>query len=140
MNKIRPILIFILMTALIFGCNDCDDCLDTQEKNLLIVDNNGNNLLFGSNAIFDPFNVNLNFETGAASAWFVDEQTQSIWFALEPEQTTYILQLDDTYSIFIEFDLGERKSERCCGNQIYSTSTQVNGVMVDNSDTITITY
>lgn len=139
MKRNRPFLLCFPLFLLIFSCNECNDCLDLQQKNILILDSDGNNLLFGDNAILNISNVELvSGGQNVSQLLQVDDSSQSLYFFIEEDQTTYILRLEDTNSVTIEFDLGERKSERCCGNQIYSTSTRVNGITVDNSDTITI--
>ncbi len=138
MKRIHPFLLCVPIFLLIFGCSDCNDCLDLQQKNILVQDADGNDLLFGANAIFDPATVTINSGGKTPRSLFVDEETQTLLFALEPDQTNYTLQLDDNTVATLVFELGERKSERCCGNQIYSTSTQANGTVIDNSDTITI--
>ncbi|MGD1947317.1 MAG: hypothetical protein ACFB0A_13885 [Croceivirga sp.] len=132
---------FICVTLLCFcgvGCDDCDDCLDLQQKNILVQDAEGNNLLFGEGARFDPATVTIRLESGPPQSVFVEEETQTVLFFLEDNQTNYILELDDATSANLTFELGERESERCCGNQVYSTSTRLDGSEIPNENRITL--
>ncbi|RNC89575.1 MAG: hypothetical protein ED555_08875 [Allomuricauda sp.] len=137
--KRNPIFVLsLLLVALISSCDDCNDCLDLQQKNILVLDTDGNNLLFGIDATFDPSTLTLNLGDGSSRSLFIDEESQTISFTLEENETTYMLQFDNETLATIVFELGERKSERCCGNLICSTTTLVNGASVENLDTITI--
>ena len=134
----RPLILSIALFILVLGCDDCDDCLDLQQKNILVQDSDGNNLLFGDNVLFDPSMITVSFENGQPQFLFVNQETQTVSFFLEENQTSYTLQLNNDVSMTLMFELGERKSERCCGNQIYSISTRLDGQEIDNSNTITI--
>lgn len=125
------------MLCLVTSCDDCDDCKDLQTKSVVFEDAMGNNLLFGNNAIYDPEAVTV---TGGDESWpvFIDSSAGAVEFSLEEGVFEYIINLNENTSDTLRFDLDERDSERCCGTQTFSTSTQVNGMVVDNTDTITI--
>ncbi len=138
MNKTNILFLYLITVTLLVGCDDCNDCKDLQQKSVLVQDANGTNLLFGDSAIFNPEEATLLTEGDTPQALFIDEDTQTLQFSLEDNETTYFLHLDANNNDTLVFELSERESERCCGNQTFSTSTQLNGTMVENSDTITI--
>lgn len=138
MQNRRPFFLSLIVTFLFVGCSECNDCLDLQQKDIVVQDANGNNLLFGDNAIFNPEEVTISSSGEVLQPLFIDREKQTVQFALNEGETSYTLRLDDDTRETIVFELGERDSERCCGTQTYSTSTQVNGAAVDNVDTITI--
>ena len=138
MKKSNFFLISLITTLLFVGCEDCNDCLDTQQKDILVQDANGNNLLFGDNAIFNPEEVTISSENEAPQPVLIDSNTQTLQFTLNEGEMTYTLQLDNENTETIVFELGERESERCCGNQVFSTATLLNGVEIENEDLITI--
>ncbi|MEO0571844.1 MAG: hypothetical protein AAF039_09065 [Bacteroidota bacterium] len=127
-----------VLAGLFVSCSDCNDCLDVQQKDILIQDSNGNNLLFGTNAIFDPEKVTLSSGGETAQPLFIDRDTQTLQFSLNDGVTTYTLRLDDDNTETIVFELGERNSDRCCGNQVFSMATQLNGAGIANNDVISI--
>ena len=104
----------------------------------MVQDSEGNNLLFGANAIFNPEEVTIRSESEAPEPLFIDADTQTLLFSLNEGETTYTLRLDDENIETITFELGERDSERCCGTQTFSTATQLNGAATNNEDRIII--
>ena len=138
MKNRRPFFFSVTLLLLFMGCSECNDCLDVQQKDLLVQDSSGNNLLFGDNAIFNPEEVTISTPGEVLQPLSIDTERQTLRFSLDEGETSYTLRLDDSTMETIVFELGERDSERCCGTQTFSTATQVNGATVDNVDTITI--
>ena len=128
----------IVFSSLWSGCSDCNDCLDLQQKEILVQDIDGNNLLFGETAIFDPEEATLTSEGEVSQPLFIDNDKQMLQFSLSEGVTLYRLQLNGNTAETIIFELGERESERCCGNQVFSTATELNGQNIANNDVIPI--
>ncbi len=138
MKKRIIFFVSLITTAFFVGCEDCNDCLDTQQKDILVQDPDGNNLLFGDTAIFNPEEVTISSESEAPQPLFLATNTQTLQFTLIEGETTYTLRLDNDNTETIVFELGERESERCCGDQTFSTATLLNGATIANDDLITI--
>ncbi|MBT8307717.1 MAG: hypothetical protein KJN85_12325 [Maribacter sp.] len=135
----KIILIFTLAFGLISACdNGCNDCIDLTSKSILVVDPSGINLLFGSRAIYIPENVIIRGSDGEPKPLFIDESTGTIQFSLERDIEEYSLILSESNVEILTFELAERKSERCCGTQIFSSKTSLNGKSIENSELITI--
>ena len=66
------------------------------------------------------------------------EESGTLQFSIEPGVATYRVQITESMIDVLSFDLSERESELCCGQQTFSTATQLNGQEIDNSDLITI--
>lgn len=126
-----------LPIVLLYGCEDCNDCKDLQQKSIKVVDASGTDLLFGTQAVYVVEALTLT-GGGISQALFINEQEQSLQFFLEEDITAYTLLLDANTKENITFELSERDSERCCGTQTISMATQVNGVETANNDTIII--
>lgn len=132
------ILSSLIVAGFLCSCNDCDDCKDLQQKSILVQNANGTNLLFGDGATYDPAEVILETSSGIQQSLFIDENTETLQFFLEENETTYTLRLNETEIETLNFEVRERESERCCGTQTFSISTSLNGTMIENSDTINI--
>ncbi|NND80051.1 MAG: hypothetical protein HKN53_09135 [Maribacter sp.] len=94
--------------------------------------------MFGSTAIYVPVQVTLTGAEVEPIAIFIDEGSTTLAFDLDRDITAYTLRLSANEIDTITFDLAERPSEQCCGTQTVSTSTQLNGTAIDNTDLITI--
>jgi len=138
MKNKHPFFFSMMLSLLLLGCSDCNDCLDLQQKEVLLLDANGNNLLFGESAIFNPEEVTLDMLGNETQFFGVDEANQRLVFNLEENETLYTFNFDENTSTTLEFELGSRESERCCGNQVFSISTSVDGTEAANENLITI--
>ncbi|MDT0606274.1 hypothetical protein [Croceitalea rosinachiae] len=69
-------LILVLVTA---GCEDCNDCKDLVTKNILVLDENGENLLFGQNAIYNPQVATLTVNS-ESQLLLINEEAQTLQF------------------------------------------------------------
>lgn len=127
-------LILVLFTL---SCEDCNDCKDLITKRILVLDGNGNNLVFGQDAIYNPQAATL-MGNNQSQPLSINRETQTLDFFLEDGIMEYTLQLDDSTSDIISFDLSERASKRCCGTQTFARTTRVNGVENTSTDTIVI--
>lgn len=127
--------IFLLMISL--SCEDCNDCKDVITKSILVLDENGNNLLFGQNAVYNPQAITLSGDNDSQPV-VINEESQTLDFFLEDSIVEYTLQLDENTMEIITFDLAERESERCFGTQTFTTTTRVNGVENTSTDSIII--
>ena len=138
--------IFVLVLALltISSCDEdkdedaCPDCLEQTHKTITYLDSNGNNLLFGSTAIYNPEDISITTDNGQSIEFSIDQTNETISFAIEVFNT-YEISLSSIFVDVFEFELAERKSEVCCGNVIFSTETMLNGEEIENNDLITIT-
>lgn len=141
MINIKKILILSL-TILTIGlsCNkECNDCLELTTKSIRYIDSNGTNLLYGSQAIYNPDSIIIKAENNINISVWKQEDIGTIMFNLEENYTTYHMILLDTLIDALEFELAERKSTSCCGNVTYSTKTLLNGLEIENDDLIVIT-
>lgn len=139
-NKILLILLFAISISLHIACDDssCDDCLDLTSKNILVVDVSGANLLFGDQAIYNPENISISSADGELQPIFIDQNTNTIQFFLEPGITNYSLELSEDDIEIVGFELETTESDVCCGTKTISTNTILNGNEIDNSEVITI--
>jgi len=142
----KPILrtfLLIAFSSLLFLNTQCDDdgcnhCLEFDGKTILVVDTDGNNLLFGEFAIYDPNTVQLIANNNQEIFFFPNEETGFIEFGIEQDYETYELILSETESDIISFETDLRPSVNCCGDVRFSTATFVNDIEVDNESLITI--
>lgn len=132
-------LVFVVLIGLCLACDDdCDDCLDLASKNILVVDASGTNLLFGDGAVYNPENVTVRSSDEELQPVVVDESTGTLQFFLTQDIMEYSVFLSESEVETLGFELAERRSERCCGMQTFSTVTRINGTETDNADVITI--
>jgi len=143
MNKLRPFLFLTLaLPILLAGCSqdggECNECLEVTTKNVQYVDANGNNLIFGDQAIYNPNDITVT----SANNEFVDVRRdpdlEVIAFSLEDNFSSYRILVGDSLLDALDFELAERASDQCCGNVTFSIRTLLNGQEIDNSDMITI--
>ena len=141
MKIINQLLVLVLTSIVILpACNDaCNDCLILATKDIKYVNANGENLLFGPAANFDPESVIVKTENDIIIDTWILEDEESIQFNLEADYTTYYLELSDLRDT-LEFELDERPSVTCCGDVTYSTRTFHNGKEIENRDLILLTH
>lgn len=139
-TKITSILSFLIF-FLFANCTDenaCPNCLEFTTKSIRYIDSNGNNLLFGSQAIYNPDNIVITKGNGEIVDVRKQEDTGTIAFDLERDNTSYQIGLSNTLTDVLEFELAERKSEYCCGNVTFSTKTTLNGQEIENNNLIIV--
>ncbi|BAO77044.1 hypothetical protein [Winogradskyella sp. PG-2] len=108
-------------------------------KEFRYIDSNGNNVLFGSEAIYNPDSIIITSGSNEIIDYDKQEDTGVIVFDLENGGTSYQITLSNVLIDALEFELAERKSELCCGNVTFSNKTILNGQEIENSDLIVIT-
>ncbi len=140
---IKKFNILLSLTILIlFSCsnseNECNDCLEVTTKSLRYVDSEGVNLFFGNQAIYNPENIIITNSNNELVDLWLQEDTGSIAFDLEADDTFYEIALPNIFVDNLQFELSERKSESCCGNVTFSTNTSLNGQEIENVDLIVI--
>ncbi|MDT0538686.1 MULTISPECIES: hypothetical protein [Croceitalea] len=128
----------LIIAGFFYSCDDCNDCKELQQKRIIIQNENGTNLLFGTDATYNPDEATIVTSSGVQQPLFVDEDAGALLFSLEENEMTYTLHLNTTDSETINFELDERDSKQCCGTLTISTSTSLNGTKIENSDTIII--
>ena len=131
------LLIYFTIWSLCMSCDDCDDCKDLQTKTVAVEDEFGNDLLFGSTAVYEPESITVT-AGGQTQPVFVNPSVSAIEFSLAEGVTEYRINFDENTSDTLNFDLDERDSERCCGTQTFSTSTRLNGIEINNTRIINI--
>ena len=139
-TNITCILSFLIIVFL-SSCTDenaCPDCLELTSKSIRYIDSNENNLLFGSQAIYNPDSVVIRVgNNNTINAW-KQEDSGTIVFNIEENYTNYHIVLSDTLVDTLQFELAQRKSTSCCGDVTYSTQTLLNGQEIDDNDLIVI--
>lgn len=141
--KINRTFFMLLLTMLTFclSCSEeCDDCLELTTKNIKYVDSNGANLLFGNQAIYNPDSIIIKVGNDNTINVGKQEDNGTIMFNIEERYTTYYILLSDSLIDTLYFELAERKSNVCCGNLTYSTTTLLNGLEIENNDLIVIPH
>lgn len=141
----KPVIRTFLLSAfssLLFlntQCDEsCNDCFEFDGKSILVVDADGNNLLFGEFAIYDPNTVQLIADNDQDIFFFSNEETGFIEFGIEQDFESYELILSETESDIISFETDLRSSVNCCGDVRFSTATFLNDIEVENESLITI--
>ncbi len=135
--------ILILFLAISITCqncsNECDDCLELTTKSIKYINANATNLLFGSQAIYNPDSLVILAGNNNPVPFWKQEDVGAIMFNLESGYTTYHIVLSGALIDTLQFQLAERKSTLCCGNTTYSTKTMLNGQEIENKDLVIIT-
>ena len=138
---LRHFILVLLILVFFSGCDDeCNDCLELTTKNVVYLDANGSNLLFGDQAIYNPDSVEIRASNNDEVSVWKEEDTGSIMFNLGQFYNSYHIFLSASIIDTLQFELAERKSEQCCGNVTYSTKTFLNGLEIENNDLITIMH
>lgn len=129
----------LTILAISLSCSkECNDCLELTSKSIKYIDANGANLLYGSQAIYDPDSITV--KAGNDNDILVEQREEdgTIAFNIEAPYTTYYLVLPGSWMDTLDLELAERKSTLCCGNVVYSTKTLLNGSEIENDDLIVI--
>lgn len=116
----------------------CNDCLEMTVKGVMVVDQSGNNLLFGDNSMYPPDSVKIKVTDQQPEYTWKNIEAGAVQFNLDRNYTEYYFFLTDSIVDTIRFDISERESTMCCGTVAYSTKTFLNGKEISNNDIITI--
>lgn len=129
----------LLLFALIISCSeDCDDCKTNIVKQIMVLDSNDHNLIFGEYSEYNKDSLILENENNTTERIWINEKFKTIDFLLEHDVNTYYFYLKAIEVDTISFDLIEKKDPSCCGNITFSEKTFLNGEEISNSDTIKI--
>lgn len=138
-KRLKSLIPIIPLVALLFACDmHCNDCLELTSKSVSVQNSEGDNLVFGAKAIYNPNDFSLTTADGEALFFELDNQSGIIRFYLEEDLSTYYLNYSETKTDVLSFELTSRKSESCCGSVTYSSKTFLNSQEVDNKDLIVI--
>lgn len=142
MKQLACILTIIAATAIMLlsaGCErSCNDCLELTSKSVKVLDQSGNNLLFGDNSIYPPDSVKVKVIDQQPEYTWKNIESGTVLFNLDRNYTEYYFYLTDTIIDTLRFDISERESTMCCGTVAFSTKTFLNGNEISNEDIITI--
>mgnify|MGYP006288593879 FL=1 len=142
MNQLCKIITIAGAFALLLIGNSCDkscnDCLEMTVKSVRVVDESGNNLLFGDNSMYPPDSVKIKVADQQPEYTWKNVESGTVQFNLDRNYSEYYFFLTDTIIDTLRFDISERESTKCCGTVAYSTKTYLNGAEISNEDVVTI--
>ncbi len=137
--SITGIVALFTILFLSFSCNkSCNDCLEMSVKSVMVLDQSGNNLLFGDNSLYPPDSVKVKVIDQQPEYTWKNTEAGTVQFNLDRNYSEYYFFLTDTIVDTLRFDISERESTRCCGTVAFSTKTFLNGNEISNEDVITI--
>jgi len=141
MRKHKIILLFVTIFSAIGlqNCQVCDNCEVTPApKQVSIVNNKNQNLIFGTSAVYNPDDIVIKNEFGEVVEFFTNTNNQSIDFTFSITSKKYFVILNASETEEISFVYGKEKQIDCCNEFDVTTSTSVNNKVVANDDAITI--
>ncbi|MFM9945223.1 MAG: hypothetical protein ACKVQB_08330 [Bacteroidia bacterium] len=140
MKKGRILLASAILTTFFFeNCQPCDDCqISPAPKQINVVDKNGNNLIYGTSAVYAPDEIEIKNNFGQPIEFFENTTSGTIDFTFAVSATTYFIKLSSTDSDTIIFTYGKDKHIDCCNEFDVTDATNLNGKSVTNDDKITI--
>ncbi len=142
MNKLYKIIALIGVFSILLMSNSCDkscnDCLEMSVKSVMVVDESGNNLLFGDSSMYPPDSVKIKIADQQPEYTWRNVESGTVQFNLDRNYSEYYFFLTDTIVDTLRFDISERESTMCCGTVAYSTKTFLNSAEISNEDVITI--
>ena len=142
MNKLYKIIALIGVFSILLMSNSCDkscnDCLEMSVKSVMVVDESGNNLLFGDSSMYPPDSVKIKIADQQPEYTWRNVESGTVQFNLDRNYSEYYFFLTSTIVDTLRFDISERESTMCCGTVAYSTKTFLNGTEISNEDVITI--
>ena len=142
MNKLYKIIALIGVFSILLMSNSCDkscnDCLEMSVKSVMVVDESGNNLLFGDSSMYPPDSVKIKIADQQPEYTWRNVESGTVQFNLDRNYSEYYFFLTDAIVDTLRFDISERESTKCCGTVAYSTKTYLNGAEISNEDVVTI--
>lgn len=121
------------------NCQTCDDCQVTPPpKEVEVVNSKGVNLIFGASAVYNPDNIVIKNNLGETVEFFTNTSNGTIDFGFTITADTYSIKLNATDTEIIKFTYGKDKNIDCCNEFDVTKTTTVNGILVSNSDKISI--
>ncbi len=138
-NKISLAILGCVVLCSFLNCNDgCNDCIELTAKDILVVDAEGNNLVFGAESVYNLDDISITANGQKSELLILMEPENVLRFFLEEGTMEYILKLSDSVTETLRFELAERKSDQCCGTKTISESTYLNGNRIANTDVIRV--
>jgi hypothetical protein len=140
MAKSGIIPITILFSLALTSCSDddnCNDCLEIRNLQVRYIDEAGNNILFGENAISNPEDVIVWDITNQPINYGINNDLETISIPLLQSNEYIEIQPVDSVVNVIEVDLVLGEGTQCCNTLIPSTIT-VDSVQVPNASIIEI--
>ncbi len=138
-NLLYPLIIFGSFFLINSSCDKaCNECLHIVTINIEVRDSLNNNLIYGSNSIYNPENINIIMSNYENASYTLDSLNRNINLIIENETLSYYLNLNDSVSHKINFTQKEIPSPNCCGNIPEISESFVDNVEVPNYRTITI--
>lgn len=140
MKKYGLIILLLAFTAITLqNCASCDDCEVTPApKEVKVVNTAGDNLIFGSSAIYNPNDIIIKNNFGEIVEFFTNTPNGTIDFGFNVTADTYFIKLNAADTDTIHFVYGKDKHIDCCNEFDVTKTTSVNGKVVSNDDKITI--
>lgn len=133
------ITLLVLMAINLQNCQTCDDCQVTPPpKEVEVVNSKGVNLIFGASAVYNPDNIVIKNNLGETVEFFTNTSNGTIDFGFTITADTYSIKLNATDTEIIKFTYGKDKNIDCCNEFDVTKTTTVNGILVSNSDKISI--
>lgn len=121
------------------NCQTCDDCQVTPPpKEVEVVNSKGVNLIFGASAVYNPDNIIIKNNLGETVEFFTNTSNGTIDFGFTITADTYSIKLNASNTETIKFTYGKDKNIDCCNEFDVTKTTTVNGILVSNSDKISI--
>ena len=131
--------LLVLMAINLQNCQTCDDCQVTPPpKELEVVNSKGVNLIFGASAVYNPDNIIIKNNLGETVEFFTNTSNGTIDFGFTITADTYSIKLNASNTETIKFTYGKDKNIDCCNEFDVTKTTTVNGILVSNSDKISI--
>lgn len=136
----------ILLTALILSsffslqnCSVCDECIGiAAPKELKFINTNGDNLIFGAKAIYNPNLITIKNNFGELIEFSKNQSNGTLDFEFNVKANTYFIKLSSTDNDNIQFTYTKDKHIDCCTEFDITQTTKVNGTLVSNEDKIVI--
>ncbi|NUM31483.1 MAG: hypothetical protein HUU47_04075 [Bacteroidetes bacterium] len=141
MSKKTILLFLILITSSIIlqNCMNCDDCnISAAPKQLKIVNNKGENLVFGDKKKYDPLDIEIKNNLNQEVEFFTNTTDETIDFTFSTNADTYYVFLTPSEKETITFTYTKEKNVDCCNDFDVTKSTSLNGVLISNYDLINI--
>lgn len=131
--------LLVLMAINLQNCQTCDDCQVTPPtKEVEVVNSKGVNLIFGASAVYNPDNIIIKNNLGETVEFFTNTSNGTIDFGFTITADTYSIKLNASNTETIKFTYGKDKNIDCCNEFDVTKTTTVNGILVSNSDKISI--
>lgn len=131
--------LLVLMAINLQNCQTCDDCQVTPPpKEVEVVNSKGVNLIFGASAVYNPDNIIIKNNLGETVEFFTNTSNGTIDFGFTITADTYSIKLNASNTETIKFTYGKDKNIDCCNEFDVNKTTTVNGILVSNSDKISI--